>query len=62
MVRPPKGYELDNPAIEFLKHKQFLMWHSFDEKKLTEKDFEKYCTSVFKAMKPMLDFVNRAIE
>ena len=62
LVRPPKGYELDNPAIEFLKHKQFLMWHSFDEKKLTEKDFEKYCTSVFKAMKPMLDFVNRAIE
>lgn len=62
LVRPPKGYEIDNPAIEFLKHKAFLMWHTFDEKKLTEKDFEKYCTTVFKAMKPMLDFMNRAIE
>jgi len=62
LVRPPKGYELDNPAIEFLKHKQFLMWHSFDEKKLSEKDFSTYCITVFKAMKPMLDFMNRAIE
>ena len=62
LVRPPKGYELDNPAIEFLKHKQFLMWHEFDEKKLSEIDFEKYCSNVFKAMKPMLDFVNRTIE
>ena len=62
LVRPPKGYELDNPVIEFLKHKQFLMWHSFDEKKLSEKDFSTYCITVFKAMKPMLDFMNRAIE
>lgn len=62
LSRPPKGYEADNPAVEFLKHKQFLMWHKFDEKKLTEKDFQKYYLAVFKAMKPMLDFINRAIE
>lgn len=62
LSRPPKGYEADNPAIEFLKHKAFLMWHEFDQKKLSEKDFEKYCATVFKAMKPMLDFINRAIE
>jgi len=62
LQRPPKGYEAENPAVEFLKHKAFLMWHEFDEKKLHEKDFEKYCATVFKAMKPMLDFMNRAIE
>jgi uncharacterized protein (TIGR02453 family) len=61
LSRPPKGYESDNPAVEFLKHKQFLMWHEFDEKKLLEKDFEKYNIAVFKAMKPMLSFMNRAI-
>ena len=62
LVRPPKGYEADNPAIEFLKHKNYLMWNRFDEKMLMEKNFEKYATTVFKAMKPMLDFMNRAIE
>ncbi|MFI5221598.1 MAG: DUF2461 domain-containing protein [Bacteroidia bacterium] len=62
LSRPPKGYEMENPAVEFLKHKAFLMWHKFDEKKLLEKDFEKYCATVFKAMKPALDFMNRAIE
>lgn len=61
LSRPPKGYEADNPAIEHLKHKNFLMWHKIDESQLTDKNFEKYCTGVFKAMQPMLDFINRPI-
>jgi uncharacterized protein (TIGR02453 family) len=62
LSRPPKGYEADNPAIEFLKHKNFLMWHKITESQLTDKNFEKYCSNVFKAMQPMLHFLNTAIE
>lgn len=61
LARPPKGYDAENPAIEFLKHKSFLMWHKIDEAQLTDKNFEKYCSGVFKAMQPMLDFMNRTI-
>jgi uncharacterized protein (TIGR02453 family) len=62
LTRPPKGYEADNPAAEYLKHKSFLMGHQVDEKQLTDKNFEKYCADVFKAMKPMIDFLNRAMD
>jgi len=61
LQRPPKGYDAENPAVEFLKHKGFLAYQKFDEKKLYEKDFEKYCSQVFKAMLPLNEFLNRAV-
>jgi uncharacterized protein (TIGR02453 family) len=31
LARPPKGYEADNPNIEFLKFKQFFVVRNFDD-------------------------------
>lgn len=59
LARPPKGYEADNKAIEYLKHKSFLAVHHPDPKKLDE-SYDQYAARVFKAMHPLIHFLNRA--
>jgi hypothetical protein len=36
LQRPPKGYEAENPAIEYIKHKGFLAFLKIDMLKLIE--------------------------
>jgi uncharacterized protein (TIGR02453 family) len=60
LVRPPKGYDASHPAIEYLKHKNFLMEFPLTDKQLSEKEFSKVCSNVFEAMTPVIDFLNRA--
>ncbi len=62
LVRPPKGYDENNPAIAYLKLKSFTVSHSLPDDVLTGKDFVKTVTSHFKVMKPMLDFLNEALQ
>jgi uncharacterized protein (TIGR02453 family) len=62
LVRPPKGYEEDNPAISFLKMKGFIVKQQFTDTDLLDKDAVKKIAAAFEAMKPMIDFLNRAVE
>lgn len=62
LVRPPKGYDEENPAIDFLKLKSFVARQSFTNKEITEKDFSKNLASVFKAVQPLTKFLNRGLE
>lgn len=58
----PKGYAADNPAIEYLKMKSFIVDHQMDDKDITGKGFLKSCIDTFTTMKPLVDFLNRAID
>jgi len=62
LSRPPKGYEADNPAIEYLKLKNFIVSKPFTDAEVVSKGFEKEVAKTFKAMKPMIDFFNKAID
>jgi len=62
LSRPPKGYEEDNPAIEYLKFKSFIASTKLDDKDLTDKALVKKVVSTFETMKPLIDFLNRALE
>lgn len=62
LVNIPKGYDKDNPAAEFLKHKSFVASKTFDDKELTAKALKANTVAAFKALKPLLDFLNRAID
>jgi uncharacterized protein (TIGR02453 family) len=62
LVRPPKGYEETNPAIEFLKMKSFIVTNPFTDAEILSKTFMNEVEKTFKAMKPMIDFLNAAIE
>lgn len=61
LSRPPKGYEADNPAIEFLKHKHFIVAHDFTDAEICEKDFAKTIIAGFKEMYPFRKFLNTAL-
>lgn len=61
LVRPPKGYDENNPAIKYLKMKSFFVSQPFTDEALQSKTLVKDITAAFKTMKPMIDFLNHAI-
>ncbi len=57
----PKGYEKDHPAIELLKLKSFTASQKFDISEATKKDFIAKTTEKLIALKPLNEFINRAL-
>ena len=62
LVRPPKGYEKDNPALEYLKLKNFIVTASIKDDELLDDQLTRKVIAHFQAMKPLVDFLNRAID
>ena len=62
LMRPPKGYDTENPAIELIKLKSFIVSKTFTDKEIISKDFEKEIFNACKAMKPLIDFLNRVVD
>jgi len=62
LVRPPKGYDETNPAIDYLKMKHFIVRKPFSDAEVQNKSLVKNVAKTFEIMKPMLDFLNRAVE
>lgn len=62
LIRPPKGYEKDNPALEFLQLKNFIVMAKIEDEELVDKTIITKVVAHFKAMKPLVDFLNRAID
>lgn len=61
LVRPPKGYNENNPAIEFLKMKSFIVRRGFTDADLQGKNFVDEVAKTFNTMKPLIDFLNTAL-
>lgn len=61
LQRPPKGYEADNPMIQFIKQKSFLAEYKLTDEDLMDGRFAEKMIEVFKAMQPLNEFLNRAI-
>ncbi len=57
----PKGYATDHPNIELLKMKDFTAVHMVPDKKVSNGNFMNYAITVWKAMKPLNDFLNGAV-
>jgi len=62
LVNVPKGYEKDNPAVDILRNKHFIVFHKVPEKIVQSPKFPKYAADVFKAMYPFLVFLRKAVE
>ena len=61
LVRPPKGYDENNPALEFLKMKSFIVSRPFADADLQHKNFVADVSKTFNCMKPLIDFLNAAL-
>lgn len=62
LTRPPKGYDMDNPAIEFLKLKSFTAVTPLTDKEMLDKNIVKKSVDIFKTLSPLVQFLNRAID
>ena len=62
LLRPPKGYEADNPAVEYLKLKSIIASKSITDAELASTQLAKNITGYFETIKPLVDFLNRAVE
>ena len=61
LKNPPKGYEKDHPAVELLKLKSFECSQKFDISEVTNKDFVSIMSKKLITLKPLNDFINRAL-
>lgn len=59
LSRPPKGYNVDNPAISYLKLKSFIIRKDIPDNEILKKEFSQNLSKSFSAVKPMVDFINR---
>lgn len=61
LVRPPKGYEAENPAIEYLKMKGFIAQRKLEDTDLSDKKLMTTLLKDIEIMKPFVDFIGEAI-
>lgn len=61
LKRPPKDFPKDFEDIELLKHKSFICTKSISNESLTQEGFTNEVLRTFIAIKPLNDFLNRAI-
>jgi uncharacterized protein (TIGR02453 family) len=57
----PKGYPKDHQHIELLKNKSYVVSYRFTDKDITHKDFVKKLATACKTLKPLNDFLMKAI-
>ena len=62
LSREPKGYEKNNPAIEYLKLKSLVATDPLTDVDLTSKDLPKKIVGAFTALMPLIKFINRSLE
>jgi uncharacterized protein (TIGR02453 family) len=53
----PRGYDIDHPEIELLRHKQFMALHPLSDEQVLSPDFADRALKVFGAMKPFIDYL-----
>ena len=61
LSRVPRGYQKDHPAAHYLQFKQFLAGREFEAEFATSRTFYKELLATFRAVVPMVRFLNGAL-
>jgi uncharacterized protein (TIGR02453 family) len=62
LVSIPKGYEKENPAADFLRMKSFIATKNLSDEEIVSSNLVKQTTDAFKALMPLIKFINRSFE
>lgn len=62
LKRVPQGFSPDSPMADYLKYKVYCVVRSMDNDYLLQPNLAERVARDFRVTKPLLDFVNRAIE
>jgi len=58
----PKDFDKEDPMIEYLRFKDFIIKHNVADGKVLARDFVKHCTIIYKTMLPFNNFVNAPVK
>ena len=62
LVNVPRGYEKDNPAADFLRMKSFVATRNISDEEILSPALVTNVIQSFKALLPLIKFINRALE
>jgi uncharacterized protein (TIGR02453 family) len=62
LVNVPKGYDKENPAADFLKMKSFVATKNISDDDLLSPKLGNEIIQSFKALMPLVKFINRSFE
>ncbi len=57
----PRGFDLSDPAIEFIRNKQFIVKHAFTNEEVLSPNFHLLVSNTFKKMRPYLDYMSELL-
>ncbi|MBN2728165.1 MAG: DUF2461 domain-containing protein [Bacteroidales bacterium] len=58
----PKGYDKEDPAISYIRNKDYAVTHRVEDSFWTDPDLLQNMMKIFKTQKPFNDFLNEAVE
>ncbi len=61
VLTAPKGYSKEHPAINLLRHKQFIFRHNFSDKDIIAPDFIKTLNTIYKSIRPFFDYMSEVL-
>lgn len=61
LVKIPQGFDKDNPMGDYLKFKQFTVFHSLSDADVVSENFANHTVKIFKEIYPFNLFLNEAI-
>ena len=62
LVNVPKGYDKENPAADFLKLKSFVATKKISDEEVLSPKLSNEIIAAFKALMPLLKFMNKAFD
>lgn len=62
LVTTPKGYEKNNPAINYLKFKSFIAEAPLSDEELTSAALHKKTVAALRTLYPFICFINRTVD
>ena len=57
----PKGFSKDDPAIDLLRFKQFILTHNFSDEEVVSANFLKKVDQGFKNIRPFFDYMSEIL-
>jgi uncharacterized protein (TIGR02453 family) len=57
LKKSPKGFDIDHPNIDLIKHKQFILKYDLTNDEVLSPDFAKTVSNIYKQMRPYFDIM-----
>lgn len=57
----PRGFSVDHPAIDLIRHKQYWFEHSFTDREVLAPDFLTTVNKTFRSIRPFFDYMSEVL-